>query len=115
MKVIVYLLAVFLALVGLVFIFAAGEGNALVRIVIGAVCIGAAGALVALVKLKPIQETHVHHSKLDLSGDVSVEQFTCNQCGATLSDSSVNVSAGAVFVHCEHCGTQYQIEEAPKW
>jgi len=25
------------------------------------------------------------------------------------------VKAGAIFISCGFCGTQYQIEEAPKW
>jgi hypothetical protein len=114
-KFIVYVLAVVLGLLGLLFLIGAGQGNAVVRIAIGVVLIAAAGGLVVLAQLKPKHTTHVHHMKLDLAGDTSVEQMTCNQCGAELSSESVNVAAGAVFVHCEYCGAQYQLEEAPKW
>jgi hypothetical protein len=114
-KIAAYLLATLMGLLGMLFLVAAGQGNSVARIVIAVVCLIAAAAIVALVQLKPIQQTHVHHTKLDLTGDVSLEQITCRQCGATLSDKSVRVAAGAVFVHCEYCGSEYQLEEAPKW
>jgi hypothetical protein len=115
LKIVVYLMAAGLALLGLLFVVAAGQGNAVVRVVIGVVCLGAAAALVALVRLKPTHETHVHHTKLDLSGDVSLQEITCNKCGAALSEESLKVTAGAVFVKCEFCSAEYQLEEAPKW
>jgi len=114
-KIVVYMLALVLAALGLLFVVAAGQGHAIVRIVIGIVCIGAAATLVALVRLKPTHETHVHHTKLDLSGDVSLQEITCRQCGASLSEKSVSLKAGAVFVKCEYCAAEYQLEEAPKW
>jgi hypothetical protein len=114
-KFFVYVLAVVLALLGILFLIAAGQGNAVVRMAIGVVLLAAVGGLVALVQLKPLQTTHVHQMKLDLPGDTSVEQMTCQQCGAQLSSESVSVAAGAVLVHCEYCGAQYQLEEAPKW
>ncbi len=108
-----YGLAVLLSLLGLLFIVAAGQGNAIVRVLIGLICWGAAAAVVALARLRPLHI--VHRQKIDLSGDVSVEQMTCRQCGAALSSESIRVEAGAVFVHCEYCGAHYQMEEAPKW
>jgi len=114
-KVVVYLVAGALGVLGLLFAVGAGQGNAVIRIIIAVICFGAAVALSVLAKMKPSETTHVHHTKLDLSGDVSLEQLSCKQCGASLSEKSVNIAAGAVFVNCEHCGTQYQIEEAPKW
>lgn len=115
MKFVVYVLSTLLGVLGLVFIVGAGEGNAIVRIVIGILCLGAAIVMVFLAKMKPSETTHIQQMELNLSGDVSLEQLSCKQCGASLSEKSVNVAAGTVFVNCEHCGTQYQIEEAPKW
>jgi len=112
---VVYGLAVLLGFFGLVELIAAGQGNTVVRVIVGVVCLAAAGALVVLVRLKPIQTTHTQHVKLDLSGDVSLEKIQCRQCGAELSSKSVRVAAGAVFVTCEYCGAEYQLEEAPKW
>ncbi len=115
MKFLVYGLAVALGLLGLLFVLAGGAGNAVARIAIGVVCLLAAAVLVALARLRPIQQTHVHRHQLDLSGDVSLEDLTCKSCGASLSDKSVRVEAGAVFVNCEFCHAAYQLEEAPKW
>lgn len=113
MKVLVYMLASGLALLGLIFVMAAGQGNAVARIIIGLLCLGAAAALVAVFRLKPTQHTHVH--QVDLSGDVSLQEIICKQCGATLSQKSIKIAAGAVFVKCEFCSAEYQLEEAPKW
>jgi hypothetical protein len=114
-KPVVYALAAVLGLLGLVMLIAAGNSNAVVRIVMGVVLLGAAGALIALLKLKPTQQTHIHQMRLDLPGNTTLEKITCRQCGAELSSQSVNVAAGAVFVNCEYCGATYQLEEAPKW
>ena len=102
MKVVIYAIAVCLALLGFVFVFGGGQGKAIVRIVIGIICIVAAGALVVLQRLRP--HHHVHEVKIDMPGDTSLEQIQCRQCGATLSSKSVRLAAGAVFVTCEFCG-----------
>jgi len=53
--------------------------------------------------------------KLDLSGDVRLEELHCRSCGAALDPKSVAVRAGAIFVTCPYCEAAYQVEEAPKW
>ena len=113
MRIVVYALSSMLALLGLLFVVAAGQGNSIARIIIGVICLAAAAAMVAAVRMKPV--AHIHHTKLDLSGDVSLQEITCNKCGATLSEKSLRIAAGAVFVKCEFCGAEYQMEEAPKW
>lgn len=114
MKVLVYVIAAALNLLGLLFVIAGlSHGNLIVRIVIGLICMSAGVALFLLVRLRP--HHHVHEIKLDLPGDTSLEQVQCKQCGATLSSKSVRVAAGAVFISCEFCGAEYQLEEAPKW
>jgi len=50
-----------------------------------------------------------------LTGDISTQELKCKNCGSTLTNKSVAVRAGAIFISCEFCGTQYQLEEAPKW
>ncbi|MCI0411256.1 hypothetical protein L0222_00475, partial [bacterium] len=64
-------------------------------------------------RLRPKQTTFVQ--KVDLSGDISAQELKCKNCGSTLTNKSVAVRAGAIFISCEFCGTQYQLEEAPKW
>jgi len=115
MRLLAYLLAALLGVLGLVFLFAAGQGNTVPRLVIGVVCLAAAAALVALSRLRPIHIRHERHQTLELTGDVSLENFKCRQCSAELTAKATEVRDGAVFVHCEYCGSEYQIEEAPKW
>jgi hypothetical protein len=115
MKPIAYVLAAILGLFGIVEILAAPRGNTVVMFVVGSVCLAAGAALVVLVRLRPAQHTHVHKMELDVTGNVSLEKMACRQCGAEVSSDSVNVAAGAVFVKCEYCGAQYQIEEDVKW
>jgi Zn finger protein HypA/HybF involved in hydrogenase expression len=113
MQIATYLLAPLLGVFGLLFLIAAGQGNSLVRIVIGVVLLGSALALLIAARLRPVQQTMVQ--KIDLSGGVAAEQLKCKSCGGTLGPKSVTVRAGAVFVQCEYCGTSNQLEEEPKW
>lgn len=83
------------------------------RLLIGLILIGAGVLLYATQRLRPKQTTIVQ--KVDLSGDISAQELKCKSCGSTLSNKSVEVKAGAIFIHCEFCGTEYQLEEAPKW
>jgi hypothetical protein len=53
--------------------------------------------------------------EIDLSGDVSLEQFKCENCGGALSPDNVSMIAGAPTVNCPYCGATYQITEEPKW
>lgn len=113
MKVVAYLLAVFLGLLGLIFVV--GAQGQIIRVVIGAVLLIAAGALVWLARQQTKHVTTTVVQKIDLSGDVNVQELTCHSCGGTLSKESVTVKAGAVFVNCPYCGASYQLEEEPKW
>ena len=113
MKLVAYPLAVLLALLGLVFIV--GAQGQIVRVVVGAVLLAAAGALIWLAHQQTQHVTTTTIQKIDLSGDVSVQEITCRSCGGTLSEKSLEVKAGAVFVHCEYCDAAYQLEEEPKW
>ena len=108
-----YVLSVLLGLLGLV--FGIGYQGMIIRLVIGLILILASAAIVVLIKMRP-KETKIDITqKIDLSGDVNLEKLKCTSCGAELSEKSISVKAGAVFVNCEYCGTSYQIEEAPKW
>lgn len=115
MKTISYLIAAALGFFGIVFII--GFQGRIERIIIGIVLFAAAGFMVYLARLQPqvVKSEVTVKQEIDLTGDVQLEQMTCNNCGAALSKESIEVKAGAIFVHCQHCGTSYQIEEAPKW
>jgi len=113
LKPVAYTLAVLLGLLGIVFV-GGSQGQAL-KIVVGIVFFAAAGALVWLARMQPAHSTHTIVQKIDLSGDVNLQDLTCKSCGGSLSENSVSVKAGAVFVNCEYCGAAYQLEEEPKW
>ena len=113
MKILGRLLALCLGGLGLLFLVAAGQGNALVRIVIGSVLLVSAVALIALSRLRPQQITH--QMQIDVPGDTSLEEIHCRKCGASIRSESIHIRAGAAFVHCEYCGAEYQMEEAPRW
>ncbi len=113
MKLVAYPLAVLLGLLGVVFV-AGAQGQAM-RVVVGVVLMAAAGALVWLARQQVKQSITTVVQKIDLSGDVNLQDLKCRACGGTLSKESVTVKAGAVFVNCPYCETAYQLEEEPKW
>jgi transcription elongation factor Elf1 len=53
--------------------------------------------------------------RIDLSGDVDLEKFTCQNCGGALTSDNIKMVAGAPVVSCPYCGTSYQLSEEPKW
>ena len=113
MKLVAYPLAAVVGFFGLMFI--AGAQGSMMRIVVGIVLFAAAIALVwiAMQKPKPIETTLIQ--KIDLSGDVNLQELKCRSCGGTLGKESISVKAGGIYINCQYCGAQYQIEEAPKW
>jgi uncharacterized membrane protein YfcA len=111
MAVLVNALSVILALLGLLFVI--GFQGQVARLIIGLVLIASGAVLFATTRLRPKETTVVQ--KIDLAGDISTQELKCKNCGSTLTNKSVAVRAGAVFISCESCGTQYQLEEAPKW
>jgi multisubunit Na+/H+ antiporter MnhE subunit len=128
LKRLLYSLALFLGLIltpaiGLLgLMFVVGSQGVPMRMIVGLILLAvAAGLLIAALALAwlaakgPQQPTTTIVQKIDLSGDVSLQQMTCRSCGGTLSKRSITVEAGAVFVQCEFCGAAYQLEEEPKW
>ncbi|MBP6472971.1 MAG: hypothetical protein KBE23_23125 [Chloroflexi bacterium] len=113
MKIVSYLVAAALAFFG--FIFIAGSQGQFIRIVVGVILLGAAAVFVYMVRVKPQPTQTTIVQKIDLSGDVDLQQIRCQNCDAPLSDKSITVEAGAIFVNCEFCGASYQFEEKPKW
>jgi hypothetical protein len=111
MNVVISIVSVILGLLGLLFVV--GWQHQVARLVIGCVLIGAGILMFAMMRLRPKETTIVQ--KIDLTGDISAQELKCKSCGSTLSNKSVTVKAGAIFISCEFCGTQYQLEEAPKW
>jgi hypothetical protein len=113
MKILTYGLAILLGLLG--FVFLVGSQGQIGRLAVGLVLLIAAGVVVYLTRARPQVTEQTVVQKIDLSGDVSLEGMKCQVCGAPLTQDSLEVKAGAIFVNCQHCGSTYQFEEAPKW
>ena len=113
MRVISYLLALVIAALG--FVFLVGSQGQNTRLFIGVVLLIAAAVIVYLGHFAAIPKSTTTTQKIDLSGDVSLEEFRCRSCNAPLSKDQIEVKAGAIFVECDHCGATYQVEEEPKW
>ena len=111
MGIVVNVFAVLLGLLGCLFVI--GYQGRTGRLLIGLILIGAGVVLFLTSRMRPKQTTLVQ--KIDLTGDISAQELKCKNCGSTLTNNSVTVRAGAIFISCEFCGTQYQLEEAPKW
>jgi len=115
MKIIGYIFAALLLVLGLMFAVAAVSSGIWQRWILAAVLVGAGLAVIYFLRMKvPEQQVSVTQ-KIDLTGDVRLEEMTCRNCGAALDSKSVALQEGAIFVTCPFCESSYQIEEAPKW
>jgi hypothetical protein len=108
-----YFLAAALAVVGLIFVI--GYQGVVFRLIIGLILLLAAGALVYLARVQPRPSQTTTVQKIDLTGNVRLEEMRCRSCTSPLSKEDVEVKAGAIYVHCSFCGATYQLEEEPKW
>jgi len=114
-KIIGYVFSGLLVALGLVFCVAASASGIWQRWILGGILLGAGVVVVYFLRMK-VPDTKVSVTqKIDLSGDVQLEELACRSCGATLDGKSVSVKAGAVFVKYPYCDSEYQVEEAPKW
>jgi len=112
------IISAFLLILGLLFLIASPAGNTLPRIIIGAIAIVMAAGVLWLAVLK--RTTEVINKveltqKIDLSGEINLENLKCKNCGASLDQKSVTVREGATFIKCSACGSDYEIAEKPKW
>ncbi len=114
-RVLMLVLGVFFILLGLIFLIASADSNFLPRLAVGIFMILPGIYLVKKGVREPADKRVFITRTLELSGDVSMEDLTCDKCGAGLSSENLSVKAGAVFVACPFCRTEYQIEEKPKW
>lgn len=110
-----YVLAAALVLLGATFVVAAAATGLWPRYVVGGVLVAAGLSVIFILRMK-VPETKVEVTQnVELSGDMKLEEMKCRSCGANLSPESVTVKQGEPFAKCAHCGASYRIEEAPKW
>ncbi|MFP3904799.1 MAG: hypothetical protein ACLFWB_11205 [Armatimonadota bacterium] len=113
MQIIMYVIAGLMGLFGALWLIAAGKWHSTVHVIIGVVLLGVAAALVYIARMQTPDTKIIQ--EIELSGDVNPEQMRCNACGGQLSSENLEVRGGAIFVECPYCGTEYQLEEKPKW
>ena len=113
MEIVTYIIAAVLGFFGVMFVV--GAQGQIIRVIVGVILMAAAGVMIYLTRMRPKHEETTIVQKIDLSGDVNLEEMTCRNCGGTLDEDALSVHAGAIFVECPYCGASYQIEEAPKW
>jgi len=117
MKILVSLFAMGFILLGLLFLVAAfhPQANMMARVIIGGVLMVAGALMIYLVQLRPtVEQITVQHT-LDAPGELKIKEMKCKQCAGALSRDNMKVSEGGITVSCPYCGSNYQIEEAPKW
>jgi DNA-directed RNA polymerase subunit RPC12/RpoP len=111
---------------GVLFIWSAGAAGVdsgarlttgVILIVVGLVFIGITIGIAIFIyrRLHPSEKKVEITQKIDLSGDVEMESLKCQKCGAELDKDSITLKEGAIIVSCPYCGSNYEIEEAPKW
>lgn len=110
--------AIFLMLLGVIFLIAAGTQNLIT---------GGAFVLLAVVLMvfvyrskrieasKPTLVTQNFNVTMSGSGQMEKKELICRSCGAPLSDNNLKVVQGGVIMECPYCGTISSLEEAPKW
>jgi hypothetical protein len=76
---------------------------------------GGAGLIYAVLRGQKTEVTQQVTMKLDLPGEVQMEQMQCKNCGGVLKPENIKMVAGAPVVECPWCGTTYQLTEEPKW
>jgi len=113
MRLVSFILAGMLGGLGLLFLI--GNQGLAGRLLLGGLLIVIALALLVILRLQPRVEKHFIQQKVELSGDMRLQDLKCQACSAPLSRDNLIVRAGALFVDCHHCRATYQFEEAPKW
>jgi hypothetical protein len=116
-SVIAYIAAAILIFFGILFVWGAfdPERGSLGWILVGSISIAAGLVLIWVARRRETKETVEIIQKIDLSGEVDLAKFTCDNCGGQLSSDNIKMVAGAPVVHCPFCGTEYQLTEEPKW
>ena len=120
-RVVGVVLACILLLFGILWLLAATSGseeNASPggRFLVGIILLVAGGLILFGALWKPGKDKELKIvQKVELPGDMRLEQLKCSSCGAKLAKDSITVKAGSVIVSCPYCSSTYEIEEEPKW
>ena len=114
----VLFVAIFLILLGVIFLVASGTDN----LITGAVLV-----LIAVMLLffsyrsqkveaaKPTLVSQNFNVKMEGSGALEQKELKCRSCGAPLSEKNLKVVEGGVVMVCPYCNTVTSLQESPKW
>ena len=118
MEIVILFVAVFVILLGVLFLIAAGTEN----LIIGGVMVLIAIMLFFFVyrsqkieAAKPTLVTQNFNVKMEGSGAMEQKELKCRTCGAPLSEKNLKVVQGGVVMVCPYCNTVTSLEESPKW
>ena len=118
MESVILFVAIFLMLLGVIFLIAAGTQNLITG---GALVLLAIVIMVFVYRSKKIEAakpTLVNQNfnvTMSGSGQMEKKELNCKSCGAPLSDNNLKVVQGGVIMTCPYCGTVSSLEESPKW
>ena len=119
LKTIGNIFAAILIFFGVLFIWGAfSDAGSPGWIIIGAITVLVGFVIIFFANRKKSSESSAQHNttlNIQLPGDVAIERFQCQDCGAQLSMDNVKMVAGAPMVDCPYCGAAYQLTEEPKW
>jgi hypothetical protein len=114
-RIIAYIAAAILIFFGVLFIWGAFSPQGSPGwIIVGVISVGAGLGLIWLARKRAKEQMEIIQ-KIELSGDVNLENLTCQNCGGTLSSENIKMVAGAPVVNCPYCNSSYQLSEEPKW
>ena len=111
-------LAIFMILLGMIFIIASGMENiatGAVFVVIAVILLFFAYRTTKIEAAKPSVINQTFQVKMEGSGDLKEKELRCKSCGAPLTDKNLKVIQGGVMMTCPYCGAVAALEEAPKW
>ncbi len=111
-------LAIFMILLGMIFIIASGMENIAtggVFVIIAVILLFFAYRTTKIEVAKPSVINQTFQVKMEGSGDLKEKELRCKSCGAPLTDKNLKVIQGGVMMTCPYCGAVAALEEAPKW
>lgn len=115
LKIAGYIGATILLFFGVLFLWASSVNeNPGMTFITGMLMIIIGFAMIGVIKYKEPEQVQIIQ-KIDLPGKLDLETLKCKNCGATLDNKTITVSAGAVIISCPYCNTTYEISEVPKW
>ena len=117
LKTIGYIASAILIFFGVLFIWGAFSPNGQAGwIIVGLISVVIGFVIIYFASRKPkTPESSQVTLKIDLPGNVKLDEMKCRSCGGVLSAENIKMVAGAPVVNCPYCQTTYQITEEPKW